>query len=78
MAEAHLKALESDIRGHEAFLLSQPKSRFLERTAELIERNFGDRIEIRGSFEENAGIISTKKAQSMLGLEFRSEWNQAL
>ena len=78
VAEAHLTALESDICGHEAFLLSQPKSRFLEPTAELIERNFGDRIEIRGSFEGNAGIISTKKAQSMLGLEFRSEWNQAL
>ena len=76
MALAHVRALEVDLQGHEAFLLAQPTTRFRESTAELIERNFGDRVPIRGELRGNASVISTEKAQRLLGLEFRRGWNQ--
>ncbi len=56
--------------------LAQPTTRFEEPTVELIERNFGDRVEIRGELEGNASVISTTKAQEVLGLQFRPGWNQ--
>jgi nucleoside-diphosphate-sugar epimerase len=77
VAEAHVKGLEADLQGHEAFLLAQPTTRFREPTKELIERNFGKELQIRGPLEGNASIISTEKAQRMLGMEFRPGWNQA-
>ena len=76
VALAHVRALEADLQGHEAFLLAQPTTRFRESTAELIERNFGDRVPIRGELRGNASVISTEKAQRLLGLEFRRGWNQ--
>lgn len=65
----------ADIQGYEAFLLAQPTTRFDEPTKELIERNFGKgKIPIRGQLEDNSSIISTKKAQRVLGMKFRPEW----
>ncbi|MCZ6681465.1 MAG: NAD(P)-dependent oxidoreductase [Candidatus Poribacteria bacterium] len=76
VAEAHVLALEADVSGHEAFLLAQPTTRFREPTAELIAQNFGDRVEIRGKLEGNASVISTEKAQRLLGFSPRPGWNQ--
>ena len=76
VAKAHALALEADLQGHEAFLLAQPTTRFEEPTIELIKRNFGNQVEIRGELEGNASVISTKKAQDILGLAFRPGWNQ--
>ena len=76
VAEAHVLALEADLQGHQAFLLAQPTTRFQEPTIELIKRNFGDQVQIRGELQGNASVISTKKARSVLGLEFRPGWNQ--
>ncbi len=70
VAEAHVRALEADVDGHEAFLLAQPETRFAENTAELIALNFGDRVPIRGELEGNASVISTAKARRVLGLDF--------
>ena len=67
VAEAHVLALEADLRGHEAFLLAQPTTRFKEPTAELIELNFGSEVEIRGELKGNSSVISTVKAQRVLG-----------
>ncbi len=65
----------ADIQGYEAFLLAQPTTRFDEPTKELIERNFGKgKIPIRGQLEDNSSVISTKKAQRVLGMKFRPEW----
>ena len=74
VAEAHVLALEADFVGHEAFKLAQPTSRFKEATAELVERNFGSKVEIRGDLSGNASPISTAKAQRMLSWEPRSNW----
>lgn len=76
VAEAHVLALEADLQGHEAFMLAQPTTRFVEPTVELIKRNFGDQVEIRGELEGNATVLNTKKAQEVLGLQFRPGWNQ--
>lgn len=76
VAEAHVLALDADITGHEAFLIAQPSNRLREPTRELIERNFGGRVEIRGELEGNASVISTAKAQRMLDWAPRYDWTR--
>ena len=76
VAEAHVLALEADIDGHEAFLLAQPVTRFSEPTAELIEANFGPNVEIRGELTGNASVISTMKAQQVLGWKPKPGWSE--
>ena len=76
VVEMHLLALRGDFDGHEAFLIAQPKTRFQEPTADLIRKNFGSRVEIRGKLVGNASVISTRKAQSMLGFRPRHDWNE--
>ena len=75
VAEAHVLAMEADLTGHEAFLLAQPTTRFREPTAELIAANFGSMVEIRGKLEGNASVISSTKAQRVLGWKPRSTWS---
>ena len=75
VADAHVLALEADLCGHEAFLLAQPITRFRESTVELIRCNFGDRVEIRGDLRGNASVISTAKAQRMLGFAPKYRWD---
>ena len=75
VAQAHVRALDLDMEGHEAFLLAQPDTRFVEPTADLIKANFGDQVEIRGELEGNASVISTKKAREILGVEFGKGWS---
>ena len=77
VAEAHVLGLEADIDGHQAFLLAQPTTRFREPTIDLVEQNFGGRVEIRGSLEGNASVISTAKAQQILGFKPRPGWSQS-
>ena len=74
VAEAHVLALDADIDGHEAFMIAQPSSRFKEPTLDLIRNNFGDRVEIRGPLQGTASVISTEKAQRMLGWMPRHDW----
>jgi nucleoside-diphosphate-sugar epimerase len=77
VAEAHLLAIEADIEGHEAFMIAQPSSRFQEPTLDLIKDNFGDRVEIRGPLQGIASVISTEKAQRMLGWKPQHDWTVA-
>ena len=76
VAEAHVVALEAELSGHEAFLLAQPITRFRESTVDLIRRNFGDRVEIRGDLPGNASVLSTEKARRMLGFEPTRKWSE--
>ena len=78
VAEAHVLALESDIQGHEAFLLAQPSSRFKEPTLDLIKNNFGEGVEIRGQLDGIASVISSDKARRMLGWKPRYDWSQGI
>ena len=76
VAEAHVRALEADFTGHEAFLLAQPINRFREGTVDLIRRNFGDNVEIRGALEGNASVISSDKSERLLGFRPQLRWDE--
>ena len=74
VAEAHALALDADIEEYEAFMIAQPSSRFKEPTIDLVKNNFGDRVEIREGLSANASVISTKKAQRLLGWSPSHDW----
>ena len=74
VAAAHVLALDADIEEYEAFMLAQPSSRFAEPTADIIRSNFGDRVEIREGLEGTGSVISTAKAQRMLGWRPLHNW----
>ena len=74
VAEAHVLAVDAEIEEYEAFMLAQPSSRFNEPTINLIKNNFGDRVEIRDGLTGAASVISTAKAQRMLGWRPRHDW----
>ena len=74
VAEAHVLAVDAGIEEYEAFMLAQPSSRFSEPTIDLIKNNFGDRVEIRDGLTGTASVISTAKAQRMLGWKPRHDW----
>ena len=76
VAEAHVLALDADIEEYEAFMIAQPSSRFKEPTADLVRDNFGDRVEIREGLEGAASVISTEKAQRLLGWRPRHDWTE--
>ena len=76
VAEAHVLAVDAEIEEYEAFMLAQPSTRFAEPTIDLVKRNFGDRVEIRDGLEGAASVISTAKAQRMLGWIPRHDWRQ--
>ena len=74
VAEAHVLALDAEIDEYEAFMLAQPSSRFSEPTIDIVRNNFGDRVEIREGLTGTASVISTQKAQRLLGWTPRHDW----
>ncbi len=74
VAEAHVLSLDAEIAGYEAFMIAQPSSRFKESTIDLVKNNFGDRVEIRDGLSGTASVISTEKAQRLLGWKPRHDW----
>ena len=76
VAEAHVLALDAEIEEYEAFMIAQPSSRFKEPTIDLVKNNFGDRVEIREGLNGAASVISTEKAQRLLGWRPRYDWMQ--
>ena len=74
VAEAHVRSLDAEIEEYEAFMLAQPSSRFTEPTIDIIKSNFGDRVEIREGLNGTASVISTAKAQRMLGWRPLHDW----
>ena len=76
VAEAHVLAVDAEIEEYEAFMIAQPSSRFKEPTIDLVKSNFGDRVEIREGLNGAASVISTEKAQRLLGWRPRYDWMQ--
>ena len=74
VAEAHVLALDAEIEEYEAFMIAQPSSRFKEPTIDLVKNNFGDRVEIREGLSGAGSVISTEKAQRLLGWRPRYDW----
>ena len=76
VAEAHVRALDVEVEEYEAFMLAQPSSRFAEPTSDIVRANFGDRVEIREGLEGTASVISTEKAQRILGWRPTHDWRE--
>ncbi len=74
VAEAHVLAIDAEIEEYEAFMIAQPSSRFAEPTIDVVKNNFGDRVEIRDGLDGTASVISTAKAQRLLGWKPRHDW----
>ena len=74
VAEAHVLALDAEIKEYEAFMIAQPSSRFSEPTIELVKNNFGDRVVIREGLSGTASVISTEKAQRLLSWRPCYDW----
>ena len=74
VAHAHVLAVDAELDEYEAVMLAQPSSRFTEPTIDLVRQNFGDRVEIRDGLDGTASVISTAKAQRMLGWQPRHDW----
>ena len=74
VAEAQVRSLDAEVDEYEAFMLAQPSTRFAEPTIDIVRNNFGDRVEIREGLEGTASVISTAKAQRMLGWRPRHDW----
>ena len=74
VAEAHVLALDAEIEEYEAFMIAQPSSRFDEPTVDLVKNNFGDRVEIREGLGGTASVITTEKAQRLLGWRPHYDW----
>ena len=72
--EAQVLALDAEVDEYEAFMIGQPSSRFAEPTIDIIQNNFGDRVEIREGLGGTASVISTDKAQRLLGWTPRHDW----
>jgi len=70
VASVHVKALEADIKGHEAFMIAGPTTRYQKNTMELLKEFFTD-VPVRCDLKGNDSIISTEKAKRVLGFEPR-------
>jgi nucleoside-diphosphate-sugar epimerase len=77
VAEAHVRSLDVEIDGHEAFMIAQPTTRFAEPTIELVKANFGDAVEIRDGLEGNASVISTRKIERVMGFLPARDWRES-
>ena len=76
VAEAQVLALDAEIEEYEAFMIAQPSSRFDEPTIDIVRNNFGDEVEIRDGLDGTASVLSTAKAQRMLGWTPRHDWRR--
>ena len=74
VVEAQVLALDAEVDEYEAFMIAQPSSRLAEPTIDIIQNNFGDRVEIREGLGGTDSVISTDKAQRLLGWTPRHDW----
>lgn len=72
-AELVRRAVEADFEGHERFFASAPDTSADLPTAELVEEVYPD-VERRREFEGYEALISTEKAERMLGWEPAESW----
>lgn len=73
VAEACRLALEAPIAGHEAMFIAAPDTFMRAPTRELLALHYPN-AEIRGPLDGRAGVLSTAKAQRVLGFQARYRW----
>ena len=75
VAQAVRLGLESDIAGHEAFLVAAADTCMPTPSADLMSEVYPD-VELRSGVEANQTLLSIDKARSMLGYEPRISWRE--
>jgi UDP-glucose 4-epimerase len=79
LADALRLAAESELPGHEVMYIAAPDNYARKPLAELIAHHHGDAVELRGPLpREDAGGISSAKAERLLGWRARRTWRDYL
>jgi nucleoside-diphosphate-sugar epimerase len=65
-ADACLRAVQTDLKGHEVFYIVAPDLAIEGRSRELAAEYFPE-VEIRGPFQGNASFMTSAKAERLLG-----------
>lgn len=73
VARACRLALEADVAGHETFFISAPDT-FAETPTETLVRRHYPETEIRAELDGTQALISTEKAQRVLGFAAEHTW----
>jgi len=78
LAEAIRLAVESELPGHEVVYIASPDNATGLPLAELVERYYGDRVELRALARPDASGISCAKAERLLGYRPARSWRDHL
>jgi UDP-glucose 4-epimerase len=78
LAHALRLAAESSLDGHEAMYIAAADNGAGRPLKELIEHHFGDSVQVGPLPREDAGGISTAKAQRLLGWQPTRSWRDYL
>lgn len=78
LADAIVLAAESDLPGHEVFYIASPDNVGGHDFAAVLEKYYGDKIELRPLDRVDASGISTAKAQRVLGWTPKRSWRDYL
>jgi len=73
VAQAVAKAIDYDVRGKYAFLITNDETVMSTPTAELLDTYFPD-IERRKAFSGNEVVLSNEKAKRVLGFQPQHHW----
>lgn len=78
LADAIVLATESTLPGHEVFYIASPDNVGGRDFAEVLQKFYGDQIELRPLSRPDASGISSEKAQRMLGWTPTRSWRDYL
>jgi nucleoside-diphosphate-sugar epimerase len=78
LADAIVLATESALPGHEVFYIASPDNVGGRDFAEMLQKFYGDQIELRHLGRPDASGISSEKAQRMLGWKPTRSWRDYL
>jgi len=78
LADAIVLAAESTLPGHEVFYIASPDNVGGRDFAEMLQKFYGDQIELRPLSRPDASGISSEKAQRMLGWTPTRSWRDYL
>ena len=78
LADAIVLATQSDLPGHEVFYIASPDNVGGRNLAELVQRYYGQQIELRPVARPDASGISCEKARRLLGWTPKRSWRDYL
>jgi len=78
LADAIVLAAETDLPGHEVFYIASPDNAGGHDFAEVVQRYYGDQVEVRPLSRVDASGISCAKAERLLGYRPTRSWRDHL